>query len=135
MEFDPPKTKTERINHYYMMDAMRRFEWDMHHTVFRDQRIPKAWHEIAAEKRETKTKVTIALDDDVIKFFKSMGPGYQPRINDVLRSFMHMKLRGMLNGSETVEEMQRAELQDTLKPKWGQSEAEIEGALRERAGR
>lgn len=132
MDFDPPKTKTDRVNHYYMMDAMRRLEWDMHHTIFRDQRIPRAWHEIAAEKRAARTKVTMALDADVVKFLKSMGPGYQKRINDVLRAFMHMKLRGLLNGTETMEELNREALKDELRPKWGGSEQEEAALLRGR---
>ncbi len=35
-----------------------------------------------------KTLISIRLDDDVIGFFKSAGPGYQTRINAVLRSYM-----------------------------------------------
>jgi uncharacterized protein (DUF4415 family) len=37
--------------------------------------------------RKTPTKVlaTIRLDADVIAFFRSLGPGYQARINEVLR--------------------------------------------------
>ena len=37
--------------------------------------------------RKTPTKVlaTIRLDADVIAFFRSLGPGYQSRINEVLR--------------------------------------------------
>ena len=134
-DFDPPKTKSDRLNHHYLMDAARRFEWDMHHKIFRDKRIPPEWHEIAATKSTAKAKVTMALDADVIKFMKSMGPGYQRRINDVLRTFMHMKLRGLLNGMETREEAQYADLKEEPRPGWGTSEAEeaeIERLMAER---
>jgi uncharacterized protein (DUF4415 family) len=35
-----------------------------------------------------KTPISIRLDDDVLAFFKAAGPGYQKRINAVLRSYM-----------------------------------------------
>ncbi|MGL4320974.1 MAG: BrnA antitoxin family protein [Paracoccaceae bacterium] len=35
-----------------------------------------------------KTPVSLRLDPDIIEFFKSDGPGYQTRINAVLRSYM-----------------------------------------------
>ncbi len=35
-----------------------------------------------------KTPVNIRLDQDIIDFFKDFGPGYQTRINSVLRSFV-----------------------------------------------
>lgn len=35
-----------------------------------------------------KTALSIRLDDDVLEFFKSSGPRYQTRINEVLRNFM-----------------------------------------------
>jgi uncharacterized protein (DUF4415 family) len=35
-----------------------------------------------------KRPISIRLDEDVIGFFKAMGPGYQTRINAVLRHFM-----------------------------------------------
>lgn len=36
----------------------------------------------------TKIPISIRLDDDVLAFFKAGGPGYQKRINAVLRSYM-----------------------------------------------
>lgn len=35
-----------------------------------------------------KIAISIRLDDDVLAFFKAAGPGYQKRINAVLRSYM-----------------------------------------------
>lgn len=36
----------------------------------------------------TKQAISIRLDADIVEHFKAMGPGYQTRINDVLRSFV-----------------------------------------------
>jgi uncharacterized protein (DUF4415 family) len=35
-----------------------------------------------------KVPISIRLDADILDFFKSTGPGYQRRINAVLRSYM-----------------------------------------------
>jgi uncharacterized protein (DUF4415 family) len=40
-----------------------------------------------------KTPISIRLDDDVLAFFKEGGPGYQKRINAVLRTYMGATLK------------------------------------------
>ena len=40
------------------------------------------------ERVETKTPVSIRLDEDVLDYFKSSGRGYQTRINAVLKSYV-----------------------------------------------
>jgi uncharacterized protein (DUF4415 family) len=48
-------------------------------------------HETAAPKQgaaAVKQIVTIRLDVDMLEWFKSAGPGYQTRINQVLREHM-----------------------------------------------
>lgn len=37
-----------------------------------------------------KQRITICLDEDIVEFehFKQGGPGYQSRINDVLRAYV-----------------------------------------------
>lgn len=97
------QTPRQRAQMTYMMDVMRRLEWDLHNTIELTGRIPEAWHEIAtATPRAAKVKVTLALEADVLKFFKSMGEGYGPRINDVLKSYMHARLAGVIRGAETL---------------------------------
>ncbi|MFL6676659.1 MAG: BrnA antitoxin family protein [Massilia sp.] len=48
--------------------------------------------EIAAPKQHgagaVKQIVTIRLDVDMLEWFKSAGPGYQTRMNQVLREYM-----------------------------------------------
>ena len=34
-----------------------------------------------------KTSISLRVDADVLKWFKAQGPGYQPRINAVLKAF------------------------------------------------
>lgn len=40
-----------------------------------------------------KTAISIRVDEDVLKFFKKEGDGYQRRINAVLRSYMQQKAK------------------------------------------
>lgn len=36
---------------------------------------------------QTKTAISIRIDDDVLEWFKTQGKGYQSRINAVLRAY------------------------------------------------
>lgn len=117
-------TRTERMNYHYMADAMRRLEWDLHHAIHDSGRIPEAWHEIATECAPKKrVRVTMAVEEDVLKFFRSMGQGYQPRMNAVLRAFMHGRLAGVIKGAETMDYFRAPE---AARPRWGAEQAALE---------
>ena len=45
------------------------------------------WANAVLEYPEKKKPVTLRLDSDVLDWFRSLGKGYQTRINSVLRSF------------------------------------------------
>ena len=115
------QTPRQRAQMTYMMDVMRRLEWDLHNTIELTGRIPEAWHQIAtATPRAAKVKVTLALEADVLKFSRSMGEGYGPRINDVLRSYMHARLAGVIRGAETLAHYrEREEGHSGGKPQFG----------------
>ncbi|WP_375551683.1 BrnA antitoxin family protein [Rhodophyticola porphyridii] len=119
---DKPLTKRQRYDHYYMMEAMRRFEWDMHHKIATHLRIPQDWHEISQRRERRKTKICFSVDEDVVKWFKSMGPGYQPRMNDVLRAFMHAKLMGLLKGDDTKDAYREGLYAGSKRANWGEME-------------
>lgn len=115
------QTPRQRAQMTYMMDVMRRLEWDLNNTIELTGRIPETWHQIAtATPRSVKKRVCIALEVDVLKFFKSMGEGYGPRINDVLRSYMHARLAGVIRGAETLAHYrEREEAHAGPKPQFG----------------
>lgn len=111
-----------RVNYHYMADAMRMLEWDLHQRLMEEMRIPREWHEIAREKGQSKkTRVTIRLDEEIVKFFRSTGVDWQPRLNRVLSVWMHARLAGMIRGGETMDYMQRRvdEGHDGRRPRWG----------------
>ena len=115
------QTPRQRAQMTYMMDVMRRLEWDLHNTIELTGRIPEEWHQIAtATPRAAKKRVCIALEADVLKFFRSMGEGYGPRINDVLKSYMHARLAGVIRGAETLAHYrEREEAHSGEKPAFG----------------
>lgn len=115
------QTPKQRKHTYYMMEAMRRLEWDLHNAIDEAGRIPPEWHQIATEPaRRRTTRVTLRLEEDVVKFFRSMGEGYGPRMNAVLAAFMQARLAGLIRGAETINHFkQREEVHDGPKPSWG----------------
>jgi uncharacterized protein (DUF4415 family) len=98
-------TKTERI-------ARDRLTLHMWHWMKDDQDVedelrkitPAAWAtlELDVDCDEPKEKVTLYLDRTVARAFKSMGKGYQARINRLLATWLQMRAAGML---ETDEEL------------------------------
>lgn len=114
--------QARRANYHYMADAMRMLEWDLHSTILDRMRIPDEWHEIARQKPgRTKTRVTLRLDEDVVKFFRSMGPDWQVRVNRLMSVWMHARLAGLIRGGETMDYLARREdqLLDGKRPEFG----------------
>lgn len=93
-----------RANAHHMAESMRTLDAEMADKLAGCGRIPDAWHEIARRRDEPRReRVTIALEEDVLRFYRSMGRNYAGRINEVLRAYMHARLAGLLQGAETVE--------------------------------
>ncbi|MEM9321038.1 MAG: BrnA antitoxin family protein [Pseudomonadota bacterium] len=114
-------TKKQSEHHYYMVEALQRFEWDMHHAIEINYRIPSEWHEISTRRESAKKKICFSVEEDVLKWFRSMGPGYQRRMNDVLKGFMRAKLAGLLKGDETLDAF-KERAPNAPRPEWGDLE-------------
>lgn len=116
-----PLSKPARAHHFYMAEAMKRLEWDLQNHLLNERRIPEAWHEISTRRTSAKKQLTVRFEEDVVKFFKSAGPGYQSRMNDVLRAFMHAKLGGFLHGEETIDAFRDGESVGGERMAWGRT--------------
>ncbi|EBA13048.1 hypothetical protein RCCS2_04164 [Roseobacter sp. CCS2] len=133
-------TKTQRIHWSYATDALRMIEYDLHATATKLRCMPKEWDEIWEDfdrRDPKKMRVTIRLDADVVKFFKAMGEGYQPRMNRVLRAFMHYRLAGIIDGPDTTDYVLHPERLDQTRverPGWGGLQ-KMEAELDERRAR
>lgn len=100
-----PKGARQLAHHYYLVDRLRQIEWDLHRPIAQRRAIPPAWEEIAKRtRRSKKQRVTMWIEGDVVKFFKSLGAGYQTKMNEVLASFMDAKLSGILGEAESIKE-------------------------------
>ncbi|MEM1236514.1 MAG: BrnA antitoxin family protein [Pseudomonadota bacterium] len=93
-------TEKERIAALNSVEGLRELEYDLRDALNRRGTFPGDWNHIAEglDRDAARVKVTIRLDADVVKFFRLMGPGYQTRINRVLRSYMQARVAGILEG-------------------------------------
>ena len=119
-------TKAQRLHFSFGVDAMMKIEYELLDKHWAMGSCPRDWHEICLDdnpRDARRTKVTIRLDADVVKFFKGIGPGYQERVNRVLRAFMHMRLAKVIHGPDTSDIVMRPE--EVLarvrarRPEWG----------------
>ncbi|WP_306044683.1 BrnA antitoxin family protein [Nioella sp. MMSF_3534] len=122
-----PLTAKQREHHHYLIDAMARIDYDLHNRIMIHHRVPHDWVRIATSPSPAKKRVTIRVDEDVLKFFRSMGPDYGPRMNDVLKAFMRARLMGLLHGDETIDQFKEQEKSGPRKrPKWGWTDQMME---------
>ncbi len=56
----------------------------------RDEAEPE-WMSAVEAEAPPKTPISLRVDPDVLEFFRSHGPGYQTRMNAVLRGYMQAK--------------------------------------------
>lgn len=132
----PKLTKAQRRELCYAIDARRMIEYDLHDFLKRERAMPPAWGAVWKDKdrRDAKrTRITISLDADVVRFFKAMGDGYQPRINRVLRAYMHYRLAGIVEGPDTTDYILRPESMPQVpkeRGEWGDFERFLGGEKR-----
>lgn len=125
-------TKRQKLEYALMGDAMRQLEWDLRHPVFMAGRIPAEWRRIHRTPSDPKTKVTMQVDADVVKFFRSLGRGYQEKMNLVLKGFMHARLAEFVEAPEWADLLAEGAELDELevpRPQVGDTEREM-GAIR-----
>lgn len=130
---DPKQMSKTDLRHWsFAVDAYKMFESDLISYVNEGRNLPRGWDEIWEEqdKRDPKrVKITISLDDDVLRFFKGLGPGYQPRMNRVLRAFMHFRLAKIIDGPDTTDYILKPEkvLEEfMLRPDWGDTKRQMD---------
>lgn len=125
-----PTTKPQKVHWNYMVDRLNQLEWDLHFPTARNWAIPAEWHEIAARtKRGEKVKITMYVEKDIVRFFKSLGHPYQPRMNDVLGAFMEAKIAGVLFEAGEVERF-FDEVRRKQRPELGDTDAEWDEVVR-----
>jgi uncharacterized protein (DUF4415 family) len=73
-----------------MMIELGRQRQDFEEMKLRWEVIPPGWKEVEDEApvRPRKEKLTLKLDEDLVRWFRGMGQGYQARMNRILRTYM-----------------------------------------------
>ena len=96
---DRKPTKAERVAEHELEESLHRVRMFRHatdlntHKLFIDH-FPKGWHAMEDKypERPKRTRITARFDEDVVKFFKRSGAGYQAKMNEVLRAYMFSRL-------------------------------------------
>jgi uncharacterized protein (DUF4415 family) len=110
---------TRRQAQAELWTIMDRFQWDLAHRATREGAIPEEWREVWQNRSCAKRKVSLWVDEDVWRLFRSMGSGVGPRMNQVLRAFMLARMGALLDG-EDLSEVYREEWMGKPKP-WHKS--------------
>ncbi|MEM1160735.1 MAG: BrnA antitoxin family protein [Pseudomonadota bacterium] len=84
------RTKLQERHHTLMMKFMGRERTFFDYYSRARSMIPDGWEGLqdTAPVKPHKTKITIRLDEDVARWYRHIGYGYQGRINGVLRCYM-----------------------------------------------
>jgi uncharacterized protein (DUF4415 family) len=75
----------------------RMTDQDIANAATRDKdaaRLDIDWSSAEVVVPEAKQAISIRLDRDIVEFFRGTGPGYQTKINAVLRSYVQHERRG-----------------------------------------
>lgn len=51
------------------------------------------WANAKLRMPENKNRITVRIDRDVLEWLKAQGPGYQTRLNAILRTYMEARQR------------------------------------------
>lgn len=90
MPDDRKRTKTEeRAYSLAVRELYDLEEWNRLRKL-REKHVPADWHKIERDVpvRAKKARVTAAYDADMVRWYRSLGHGYQARMNRVLRAYM-----------------------------------------------
>jgi len=91
MSHDRKRTKTEQRALARSLAAIEALEedWALRHKLL--DGIPSGWRVLQRRQptKPRKVKLTLALDADMVAWYRQLGRGYQPHMNGVLRAYMH----------------------------------------------
>lgn len=95
------RTKTQEQHLRRLYDALLELRMDFQHPELVPGLIPPEWCTLTMDTVCEKTRMTIRLDKDVAKFYRGFGPGFQSKMNLVLRAYMLGYLSDTMGRVET----------------------------------
>ena len=98
------RSRVARAHYHHLAEALKELEFHLHWRLEESGQLPDEWQEIARQRGPMpKVRVSLWLEGDVLRFFKGMGQGHTVRMAEVLKTFMHARLAGVLTGPEGVD--------------------------------
>lgn len=99
---DRKMTKAEKRKLEQAKDSIMRLHMHVYGREMQSLHIPEEWQRLTEGYRPQpkKVRITLLLDEDVAKFYRSYGKGYGAFVNDVLKSYAQLRAAKMLEASE-----------------------------------
>lgn len=96
-ELDDLLQRSEDRTEFARVDALT--EAELEAAIDRAEEGEIDWDTIQVGLPRPKQQLTVRVDRDVIDWFKAQGPGYQTRMNAVLRSFVEAQTKRTGSGT------------------------------------
>ena len=98
------KEDKRKASYHRMAESLRDLERALHWPAYGTGAVPEEWHAIAqGVGAGRKVKLTLWVEADVLQFFRGLGKGHTTRMAEVLSTFMHARLAGVVKGPEDVD--------------------------------
>ncbi|MCV6823558.1 MULTISPECIES: BrnA antitoxin family protein [Halocynthiibacter] len=111
--FDPSKTfeapegrrrrsRGEHLARLSLERTIARLATEMYPSSTRERFVPDAWEDLADAfpVQPRRARVTLLLEEPVLKFYRSYGSGYQRIINDVLALYAELRIAKVIEARE-----------------------------------
>lgn len=91
-----PSKAAAQIEAMYELEALQQ---DLSRS-WREESLPEYWNgfDLFDPVDPHKTRITLRMDSDMVAWFRKLGPGYQRRINRVVRVYWLSLLCGYIKG-------------------------------------
>ena len=86
--------RVENLTDWAAIDALT--EEEIEASIDVEEEGMPIWDSMIIDFPQPKRQLTVRFDGDIIDWFKAQGPGYQTRMNAVLRSYVAAKKREAL---------------------------------------
>lgn len=142
-------TKTQETAQANMVSELKNLQQEFYQDWMSGS-LPAIWNDIPLmhPHKPDKVKVTLTLDDDMVKWFRKLGRGYQARINSILRVYWQALLSGQIKAhwdaeavaprehsllesllAQKIEEIQNREVEDVDDAELANLEKELTESL------
>ncbi|MBR9864188.1 MAG: BrnA antitoxin family protein [Rhodobacteraceae bacterium] len=90
-------TKAQDTAHANLVYELKRLQSDFQQHWVKGS-LPQGWNEIPLlhPVAPQKSEITLSLDDDMLKWFRKFGTGFEARINSILRIYWHALQSGLV---------------------------------------